>query len=283
MCAASSSSSLNPIADTYSHDFVCPGRVYIFNNKFFKNVANNRSGSERDVKRLNNIFDELNYDVIVYLDKTSAEMRKSIREMEKYNYSKVGSLIVFIMSHGVEGRILATDDEELYLTDFIDTFKEIESLKNKPKMFFVNACRGEGYMPVQHATDNTTSRDLYEASKTPIDADFLYAYSTVANYYSIRHEKNGSWFIQILCDMIDEFKSSKDIGQILVRTNNRVSEKESRDRNNNLVKMMSTFTSQLKKDFYFATPNNVNIIFFKAKEFLIQFKKHFKLIFLTIC
>jgi len=255
MCAASN----NTFDDIYSQDFKYPGRVCIFNNKFFINERNKRHGSESDVERLSALFDELNYDVISYIDKTAEEMRKSIREMAKYDYKNVGSLLVFIMSHGVEGKILGTNEEEIYLTEFIDPFKNVQSLKNKPKLFFVNACRGEGYVPIHDrvASDNQTSRDLHEAAKTPIEADFLFAYSTVANYYSIRHLTDGSWFIQILCDMIERFRGTLDLGRILTRVNNGVAEKEGRDQNNQLVKMMSTNTTQLKKDFYFSAPNQV--------------------------
>jgi len=271
MCAASNIT----FDDIYSQDFHFPGRVCIFNNKFFINESNKRHGSESDVERLSALFDELNYDVISYIDKTAEQMRKSIREMVKYDYKNVGSLLVFIMSHGVEGKILGTNEEEIYLTEFIDPFKNVQSLKNKPKLFFVNACRGEGYVPIHDrvASDNQTSRDLHEAAKTPIEADFLFAYSTVANYYSIRHLTGGSWFIQILCDMIERFKSTKDLGQILIKVNSGVAGKEGRDQNNLLVKMMSTFTSQLKKEFYFSAPNDVifhfnyrKIIYFTYQE-----------------
>jgi hypothetical protein len=271
MCAASNII----IGEIYSHDYDFSGRVCIFNNKFFKKDKNKRHGSESDVERLSALFDELNYDVISYIDKTAEQMRKSIREMKKYDYKNVGSLLVFIMSHGVDGKILASDEQEIYLTDFINPFKNVQSLKNKPKLFFVNACRGEGYVPIHDrvASDNQTSRDLHEAAKTPIEADFLFAYSTVANYYSIRHLTGGSWFIQILCDMIEQYKSTLDLSRILNRVNNGVAGKEGRDQNNLLVKMMSTFTSQLKKEFYFSAPNDVifhfnyrKIIYFTYQE-----------------
>jgi hypothetical protein len=264
MCAALN----NTFDDIYSQDFKYPGRVCIFNNKFFIDERNERSGSERDVERLSALFDELKYDVISYIDKTAEEMRKSIREMVKYDYKNVGSLLVFIMSHGVEGKILAKNEEEIYLTEFIDPFKNVQSLKNKPKLFFVNACRGEGYVPIHDcvASDTLTSSDLNAAAKTPIEADFLFAYSTVANYYSIRNRTDGSWFIQILCGMIEQFKNTLDLGRILTRVNKGVADKEARNKYNQLVKMMSTFTSQLKKEFYFSAPNQV--IFLIAKYFL---------------
>ena len=85
MCAASN----NIIDDIYSQDFDFPGRVCIFNNKFFKKEINKRIGSERDVARLSALFYELNYDVISYIDQTAEEMRKSIRDMVIYDYKNV--------------------------------------------------------------------------------------------------------------------------------------------------------------------------------------------------
>jgi hypothetical protein len=263
MCAASNIT----FDDIYSQDFHFRGRVCIFNNKFFIDERNNRDGSEKDVERLSALFDELNYDVISYIDKTAEHMRKSIREMVNYDYKNVGSLLVFIMSHGVDGKILASDEQEIYLTDFINPFKNVQSLKNKPKLFFVNACRGEGYVPIHDrvASDNQTSRDLHKAENTPIEADFLFAYSTVANYVSLRDSTNGSWFMQILCDMIEQYKSTLDLSRILNRVNNGVAGKEGRDQNNLLAKMMPTSTSQLKKDFYFSAPNYVIFHFIIVK------------------
>jgi hypothetical protein len=82
MCAASN----NTIDDNiYSQDFNFPGRVCIFNNKFFIDERKKRQGSETDVERLSALFDELNYEVISYIDKTAEQMKKSIRDMAKYD------------------------------------------------------------------------------------------------------------------------------------------------------------------------------------------------------
>ena len=254
--------------DIYSLNFAIPGRVFIFNNRIFENEANNRDGSEKDVERLWDLFEELNFEVQCFIDKTADQLRAHVRKITRTDYDNVGCVLVFIMSHGTDGKIRGTDGEAVHLTDFIDPFKKITSLKDKPKMFFVNACRGDTMTPThdfvkEDAMDKEeANHDLNKANKTPLDADFIFVYSTVANYFSIRDSESGSWFIQILCDMIEHFKSKKHILDILTKVNREVKHKEGRNEKGHLVKMHPTYTCQLSKDFYFSVKKSF-VYFFK--------------------
>ena len=128
-------------------------------------------------------------------------------------------------------------------------------------MFFINACRGNMMAPTHDSNNNQSNvemdaPDLNAAmSRTPLDVDILLAFSTVANYFSIRECEYGSWYIQILCDLIEKYKTTKHLTDILTRVNAGVAEKEGCFKNSQgqfeQVKMVSTYTSQLKKDFYF--------------------------------
>jgi len=133
----------------YNVDYAKPGLVIIFNNKFFTtNTNKTRHGSEKDVARLSQIFDDLNFKVEIHLDKTASEMRRIIRTYAtKRDYTNDSSLFFFIMSHGGRkgqfsgGIVLSSDEMELYISEFIDPFKQCESLIGKPKLFFIQACR----------------------------------------------------------------------------------------------------------------------------------------------
>ena len=265
MCA-----SYNPFTDddVYSLKFTKPGRVFIFNNINFCENMKVRKGSDKDVQRLFDTFDELNFDVECYIDKTAKELRTCIRKMsQEIDYTDSGCILIFIMSHGREDKIFGTDGEEVYLSSFIDRFKTVRSLKDKPKLFFFNACRGDKMTPtfdhdgeasVEMGGNQEANIHLNEMSKTPIEADIALFFSTTKNYYSIRECENGSWFIQILCDMIDQYKTTKNILDIMTRVNNLVKRKEIKNKKGHLVKMQPTFTSQLSKDFYFIPQKNVN-------------------------
>jgi hypothetical protein len=260
--------------DIYSLNFSIPGRVFIFNNRNFANKANYRGGSEKDVDRLWDLFEDLNFKVTTFIDKTADQLREHVREIKKIDYDNVGCVLVFIMSHGTDGKIKGTDGQEVHLNDFIDPFKTIKSLKDKPKMFFVNACRGDKMTPTHdyvkeiEMDEDEANHDLNEAKKTPLDADFLFVYSTVANYFSIRDSEDGSWFIQILCDIIEKYKTQRNILDIMTKVNFLVKNKEGINTKGNLVKMHPTFTSQLNKIFYFSKSsiNVKDIYFFLAKN-----------------
>ena len=49
------------------------------------------------------------------------------------------------MSHGTEGIIKGYDKKPVDLKDIFDKFKTCEALVDKPKMFFIQACRGSKY------------------------------------------------------------------------------------------------------------------------------------------
>ena len=153
----------------------------------------------------------------------------------------------------------------------LQPFKIVKSLKGKPKMFFINACRGNMMAPTHDSSNHQLNvemdtPDLNAAvSRIPLDADILLAFSTVANYFSIRESEYGSWYIQIFCDLIEKYKTIKHLVDILTRVNAGVADKEGCFKNSQgefeQVKMVSTYTSQLKKDFYFTRPSS-NVIFY---------------------
>ena len=60
----------------------------------------------------------------------------------------------------------------------MDPFKSNKKLKNKPKLFFVQACRGDDEMK---SHDRMDAEETYESdgTKVPFDADFLFSCSTV--------------------------------------------------------------------------------------------------------
>jgi len=253
MCA-----SYNTSTDMYPLNFATPGCLFIFNNRNFQNGLEEREGSELDVQRLFDTFGELNFDVECYINKTAKQLRTCIKKISnETDYTNIGSILIFIMSHGKENKIFGTDGEEVDLSEFIDPFKTVESLKEKPKLFFVNASRESRMTPVH---DNAVEMDaaqegnvhLNETAKIKIDADCFYGFSTVDNYFSIKESKKVSWFVQLFCDMIEQHKSTRDLLGIMTKVNDLVKRKEAIDEDGRLVKMQSTCT--LRKDFYFSKP-----------------------------
>ena len=133
------------------------------------------------------------------------------------------------------------------------------------RLFFVQACRGksENARKVEEDDVEADIRDIeddvevdirdIEASKVPIEADFLYAYACTDITSAQRNIDDGSWFIQILCDVIEKDKSENFL-DILTMVNNKISRKEGELTNRRKVKAISKFESQLRKKLFIAKP-----------------------------
>jgi len=167
------------------------------------------------------------------------------------------------MSHGDKGTIATSDNNEIYLTEFINPFKMNKRLKNKPKLFFIQACRGNQTMANMDNIQTDSAIDYYEtdATRVPVEADFLYSYSSVEGYYSYRIPESGSLYIQALCDVISNGKN-EEIFHILTQVNNLISKKEIKIKKNNTIIINSTmpeFVVRLTKKFYFLQNNKQSL------------------------
>nr|XP_029504281.1 caspase-2-like [Oncorhynchus nerka] len=73
-------------------------------------------------------------------------MRECIEQFgRRQQHQTVSSCVVCLLSHGVEGAIYGTDGQLLELDWVFEAFDNAHCplLQNKPKMFFIQACRGE--------------------------------------------------------------------------------------------------------------------------------------------
>uniref|UniRef100_A0A3Q3KBM1 Caspase-3 n=1 Tax=Monopterus albus TaxID=43700 RepID=A0A3Q3KBM1_MONAL len=170
--------------------------------------------------------------------------------VSKEDHSSSASFVCVLLSHGDEGMIFGTDGS-IQLHDLTSLFRgdRCKSLAGKPKLFFIQACRGTELDPgieEDSGNDGTT--------KIPVEADFLYAYSTAPGYYSWRNTMTGSWFIQSVCDMINAYGKELELQHILVRVNHKVAaefESISNSPGFHAKKQIPCIVSMLRKEMYF--------------------------------
>lgn len=108
------------------------GYVVIFNEKNFHKEPNGvdiyltpgnletRHGTERDVSKLRNTFKSLGFCVVVRDDLTSDEILTTVSEYVEKTQNGFSSLIIVILSHGIEGSVYGANSVPL----------EIRSIKN---------------------------------------------------------------------------------------------------------------------------------------------------------
>ena len=155
-------------------------------------------------------------------------------------------LLVVVLSHGGDDDLIAAQDEWYPDEELWNPFlaENCPSLRGKPKLFFLNACRGNR-QDRGAETDNMPEKAKVNRSKLPNHADFLIARSTVPGYVSWRNPTEGSHFIQALCEVLDPEKGAynDDILSLLVKAQGIVATNKMGDR----YKQMPSFTCQLTK------------------------------------
>ena len=134
------------------------------------------------------------------------------------------------------------------------------SLSNKPKLFFIQACRGQqpnhvieikeqqsiGYQAKPMVTTDGIVENLSSVYTAPNLADYLYSFATVDNCTAMRDMKEGSWYVNELVGTMKEFAKSADISDILTKVAARVSKYEYDGQT-----QVTAFTFQLRKKLKF--------------------------------
>ncbi|XP_016342972.1 caspase-8-like isoform X4 [Sinocyclocheilus anshuiensis] len=207
----------------------------IINNYDFRACTlGNREGTDIDKERLEVVFKWLGFEVLVEQDCNRHQILQVLRNLAARDHTPADCVVCCVLSHGrVEG-ICGVDGEIVTFRELIETLSpnECPSLCKKPKLFFIQACRGNDNQPA--AFPQTCSEDedmLFSDAAVPRDsipemADYLLAMSTVPHYVSYREKGRGTWFIQSLCHSLQLLvPRGIDLLSILTQVNSDVSKK----------------------------------------------------------
>jgi Caspase domain len=166
---------------------------------------------------LKKTFEALNFTVQVYNDLTWKGIQARIDHLANLtDHSTNDCLVICILSHGDVGVISAKDvyyELDTILINF--TAEKCPSLAGKPKMFFVQACRGQKLDNGVELRTETDASDQSMSFKIPTYADFLIAFSTIPAYYSFRNPTKGGRFVQALCEELNRNGRDDDLLSIL--------------------------------------------------------------------
>ncbi|XP_019568215.2 LOW QUALITY PROTEIN: inactive caspase-12 [Rhinolophus sinicus] len=195
----------------------------IISNKEFIHLSN-RNGSEVDLSGMQDLLENLGYSVVVKVDLTAVEMEAVLWEFAaRPEHRSSDSTILVFMSHGtLEGicGIKHQNSEPDILHD--DTIFQIfnnrncQSLRDKPKVIIMQACRGRGTGTTWVADTGGTSICRYDrtlqcylwsdaVTKTHVEKDFIAFKSSTPHNISWRTDKHGSLFIYQLISHFKEY------------------------------------------------------------------------------
>uniref|UniRef100_A0A1A9WSX7 Caspase family p20 domain-containing protein n=1 Tax=Glossina brevipalpis TaxID=37001 RepID=A0A1A9WSX7_9MUSC len=255
------------------------GIALIFNHKDVKGQKQ-RIGTERDRDAICASLTNYGFDVRVFNDLTFADLNEKLKDTAQEDHLKNDCLLVVVMSHGYEGKIFARDmayPVERLWNPFLA--ENCTSLINKPKLFFVQACRGVNldkavtYRKFTPMSRQSFSLEPRKEKSEPIlfaipnTADLLVMYSTFEKYYSFRNVENGSWFIQSICEVLNEAAMNEassiqgtELLRLLTAINRKVAyeyQSNAKQEVLNQMKEMPNFMSTLTKTFYLRVKRKV--------------------------
>ena len=142
------------------------------------------------------------------------------------DHSSHDCLLVTVLTHGEMNILYAKDypyNSELIWTSFNPD--KVPSLAGKPKIFLIQACQGReldhGTVLVKTSQTQVDSVPNYDR-RVPADPDFLIVNSTFPGHFSWRNKINGTWFVQTLCKVFQQFAKQKDLLAMMIHVSREV-------------------------------------------------------------
>lgn len=230
------------------------GVALIINNKIFTKQSK-RDGTDRDEHNLIETWRYLGYHVEVRRDVKEREIWKIVDNIDTFlseSSTTVAndSFVCCILSHGDECCIYSSDSKEVQIKDLERRLGGSETLRSKPKLFFIQACqgKGKGTKPVQ--CDLQADGDKMTTGR----ADIYIAYATVSGDMCYRHTQTGSWFIGVVCKTLCLEATCCSLTDMQISFNTGVSDEPDfvyEDDKGEKFKQQPCFCSQLRKKLHF--------------------------------
>lgn len=233
------------------------GICLIINNVNFElDVMQTRKGSDMDAFKFKRIFRELGFTVESKRNLTSEKMKSVFKQICARCVAVHDALVVILLSHGTESGIYGTDGLEVDLNYILTCFdnKNCKSLKGKPKVFIVQACRGrradygvgvsQTYFSQPESQTLTQSQQLYQMNSQPpkisrwseLDkhymptrTDMILCFSCHTGFVSTRNEDEGSWLGASLAQHLQNESCNRHLIEILNMTSRDVRSRKSTD------------------------------------------------------
>ncbi|NXK58219.1 CASP8 protein, partial [Sylvietta virens] len=234
-----------------NHNFA-KAREGALEHKYMKD----RNGTDVDAAALRNVFSKLHFRVEEYRDLTAEGIRKTVKSFQSEDHEDKDCFVCCVLSHGKKGIIYGVDGQEVAIRELTTSFtaQNCNSLAGKPKVFFIQACQGDAFhkgVAIETDSgeqDSSVERDAsFQPDYIPAEPDFLLGMATLQDYVSYRSPREGTWYIQELCQQLESScPRGEDVLTILTVVNQEVSKKTcERDAKKQMPQPSFTLTKRL--------------------------------------
>lgn len=214
----------------------CRGTYLGINNMdFINDVHPHRKGAEYDEENLKVLFKQMGFTTSSYRNQTYRDMTTTIKNFRDGAHNKdlkhADCLVVAIMSHGTEGYdkensyVVTTDNKVLSISWILDQFDNCKcpEMRNKPKIFFLQICRGDNPNIPIHITNSKIQADGGPTTGILRSmTDYLIGYATLPGDCSYRDIDKGTWYIQLICEIFMNHAYDTDVQHLLQMVDDRL-------------------------------------------------------------
>ena len=239
--------------DLYKMDKQPHGLCLIFNNYEFHHPFDmekahpSRGGANVDQFNLTQTFKYLRYEVIVKENLTAQQMQDTLFEIAHRDHKGYDSFVCCILTHGETNVVHGADSQEVDLLHFAATMKLSPPLREKPKMFFVQACRGEGESKGYEIQKDSGGAQPSITATIPQEADFFFGYATPTGNAAYRSKRHGSWYISELCKVLTQHAYTHNLSSMMKKVNYQVSKAYTKEG----FKQCPEYVDRLRKEVHF--------------------------------
>ena len=214
-----------------------------------------RTGSEKDVERLENAFDSRDFNIArkligeVYYNPVKAALKSYVKSDAKPSF-----LAIAIMAHGdEEDRVMFTDGYRESVNKILEPIFKSPKFLGVPKLILCQFCRGISQIYACQEYHTLDSADLKEHKYINALADTVYYFATAKGNPAMR-SKNGSPFITSFCKV---FREEPDLMAVSFEVNREVADQEFCT-NDDTYRVVPVFNHSLRKRIVFPQSQSDN-------------------------
>ena len=238
----------NPLIPYVTSTSKSRGLALIINNYEFPGESglSRRACGPSDGEKLKATFKKCRYRIRNEVNKTAEEIRSIFDQLlplttppadrgttDGIVQESDDSFVCCIVSHGHwdEGKrqdfVYGSDGQSVSIQQLALDYLNVPPdsnrqnlLKQKPKLFFIHACRGKEITVVSADDDQSGGQPLPplpQVNLFPISADFLFSYPVVPGTKAFRDDHSGTFFVTFLCRMIEDLREKLDVVPIVKR------------------------------------------------------------------
>ncbi|KAK9303168.1 hypothetical protein QLX08_005109 [Tetragonisca angustula] len=211
-----------------------------------------RFGNAKDCKTLSETFKRFGFTVKQFNNLTEDEILTTLENIPKDFGTNYDCIFLCILSHGCKGGIISTEGKEVSIEVIEHKFCCVE-LEDVIKVVIIQACQGnvEGQVNVNETTNLVTDgpTDCKSSNILPYK-NFCIFMSTMQGFISVRHKKEGSWFIQEFCNILQSGKNKITFLEAIRKTTQSVMKKKGKlNETNSIAQLPELKTCRMLTDF----------------------------------